>query len=82
MTFSEMTLLAMDEILLRIEISRMRKEETRRRASGRGRRGCGRDKRGPPQVCFGSLRRSEKQTKSEKQTRRRSGLQATAKGVV
>ena len=48
MTLSEMTVLGTDEILLRIEISRMRKEGTRRRTSGRARRGCGRDKRGPP----------------------------------
>ena len=39
MTFSEMTVLTMDEILLRIEISRMRREEeTRRRASEQARR--------------------------------------------
>ena len=48
MTLSEMMVLAMDEILLRTEISRMRKEGTRRGASERNRRGYGRDKRGPP----------------------------------
>ena len=48
MTLSEMTVLAMDEILLRTEISRMRKEGTRRGASERARRGYGRDKCGPP----------------------------------
>ena len=48
MTLSGMTVLAMDEILLRTEISRMRKEGTRRGASERARHGHGRDKRGPP----------------------------------
>ena len=48
MTLSGMTVLSMDEILLRTEISRMRKEGTRRGASERNRRGYGRDKRGPP----------------------------------
>ena len=48
MALSGMTVLSMDEILLRTEISRMRKEGTRRRASERNRRGYGRDKRGPP----------------------------------
>ena len=38
MTHAEMALLAMDEILLRTEISRMREEGTRRRASERARR--------------------------------------------
>ena len=38
MTLAEMTVLAMDEILLRTEISRMREEGTRRRASERARR--------------------------------------------
>ena len=48
MALSGMTVLSMDEILLRTEISRMRKEGTRRRASERARHGHGRDKRGPP----------------------------------
>ena len=48
MTLSGMTVLSMDEILLRTEISRMRKEGTRRGASERARHGHGRDKRGPP----------------------------------
>ena len=48
MTLSKMAVLAMDEILLRTEISRMRKEGTRRRASERARHGHGRDRRGPP----------------------------------
>ena len=43
---SGMTVLSMDEILLRTEISRMRKEGTRRGASERARHGHGRD--GPP----------------------------------
>ena len=45
---SEMTVLAIDEILLRTEISGSGEEGTRRRASERVRRGYGRDKRGPP----------------------------------
>ena len=48
MALSGMTVLSMDEILLRTEISRMRKEGTRRRASERARHGHGRDKCGPP----------------------------------
>ena len=48
MTHAEMALLAMDEILLRTEISRMGEEGTRRRASERARRGHGRDTRVPP----------------------------------
>ena len=45
---AEMTVLAIDEILLRTEISGSGEEGTRRRASERARRGYGRDKRGPP----------------------------------
>ena len=48
MTLSEMAVLAIDEILLRTEISGRVEEGARRRASERVRRGCGRDKRGPP----------------------------------
>ena len=49
MTFPEMTVRAMDEILLRIEISgRGGRRVTQRATSKRARRGYGRDKRGPP----------------------------------
>ena len=48
MTLSEMAVLAIDEILLRTEISGRGEEGARRRASERARRGYGRDKRGPP----------------------------------
>ena len=48
MTLSEMAVLAIDEILLRTEISGRGEEGARRRASEQARRGYGRDKRGPP----------------------------------
>ena len=48
MTFPEMTVRAMDEILLRIEISGRGGGGIQRATFKRARRGYGRDKRGPP----------------------------------